>query len=435
MKIMKNMKEVKLKHLMAIFACFVLSFCMPMLALAADKADSGDTAWVLISSALVLLMLPGLALFYGGMVRKKNVLSSMMHIFAVVGVVGVQWVVVGYTLAFGPGGGSFVGGFSKMFLRGVGPESLSGSIPELVFVMFQGMFAIITPALIAGAIAERVKFGAYLIFVLLWSTLIYDPLAHWVWGEGGWLLEMGTLDFAGGTVVHISSGVSALAAIWIIGKRKDWPRMAMPPHNMTLTLLGAGLLWFGWFGFNAGSALAANGSAALAFANTQVAAAAACCTWMFGEWIYQKRPSALGVASGIVAGLVAITPAAGFVTPAASIAIGGVAGVICYVAVIMKGKLGYDDSLDAFGIHGVGGTWGALATGIFATVGGTGLLSGNSHQFFVQIISVVAVAAYVFVGTLILVKVIDLLIGFRVSADDETAGLDETIHGETGYNL
>ena len=429
------MKNVSGKHAVTIFAGFVLSFCMPVAAFAADQANSGDTAWVLISSALVLLMLPGLAFFYGGMVRKKNVLSSMMHIFAVVGVIGVQWVVVGYTLAFGPEGGSFIGGFGKMFLRGVGPESLSGSIPELVFVMFQGMFAIITPALIAGAIAERVKFGPYLIFVLLWSTLIYDPLAHWVWGEGGWLLEMGALDFAGGTVVHISSGVSALAAIWIIGKRKNWPQTAMLPHNMTLTLLGAGLLWFGWFGFNAGSALAANGSAALAFANTQIAAATACCTWMLGEWFYQKRPSALGVASGIVAGLVAITPAAGFVTPAASIVVGGVAGVLCYAAVIMKGKLGYDDSLDAFGIHGVGGTWGALATGIFATIGGTGLLAGNSHQFFVQLISVVAVAAYAFIGTFILVKVIDLIFGFRVSSDDETVGLDETIHGETGYNF
>jgi len=407
----------------------------PGIGTAGDALNTGDTAWVLVSSALVLLMLPGLALFYGGMVRKKNVLSSMMHSFAAMGVIGVQWVVIGYTIAFGPDGNAFMGGLGKVLLGGVGPDSLSGSIPELVFVMFQGMFAIITPALISGAIAERVKFGPYLLFILLWATLIYDPLAHWVWGEKGWLLEMGALDFAGGTVVHISSGVSAMAAITIIGRRKGWPQTAMFPHNLTLTLLGAGLLWFGWFGFNAGSALASNGSAALAFANTQVAAATACCTWMVAEWLIHKKPSALGAASGIVAGLVAITPAAGFVSPASSILIGGMAGVICYGAVLMKVKMGYDDSLDAFGVHGVGGTWGALATGIFASVGGTGLLAGNAKQFMVQVISVLAAAGYAFIGTVILATAIDMIFGFRVSSEEETTGLDETVHGEVGYNF
>jgi len=408
---------------------------LPSLAAAEDSLNTGDTAWLLVSSALVLLMLPGLALFYGGMVRKKNVLSSMMHSFVAMGVIGVQWVVVGYTIAFGPEGNAFWGGLGKTFLSGVGPDSLSGSIPEYAFIMFQGMFAIITPALISGAIAERVKFMPYVIFIVLWSTFIYDPLAHWVWGSNGWLLEMGALDFAGGTVVHISSGVSALAAITIIGRRKGWPATAMFPHNLTLTLLGAGLLWFGWFGFNAGSALASNGSAALAFANTQTAAAAACCSWLLAEWVVHKKASALGAASGIVAGLVAITPAAGFVTPAASIAIGGIAGVLCYGAVLMKGKLGYDDSLDAFGVHGVGGTWGALATGIFASVGGTGLLTGNPKQFLIQLLSVVVAAAYAFIGTFVIVKILDLVFGFRVTEEEETVGLDEKVHGEVGYNF
>ncbi len=408
---------------------------LPGFAAAEDGLNTGDTAWLLVSSALVLLMLPGLALFYGGMVRKKNVLSSMMHSFVAMGVIGVQWVVVGYTIAFGPGESAFWGGLGKFLLSGVGPDSLSGTVPEFAFIMFQGMFAIITPALISGAIAERVKFMPYVIFILLWSTLIYDPLAHWVWGSNGWLLEMGALDFAGGTVVHISSGVSALAAIAIIGRRKGWPTTAMFPHNLTLTLLGAGLLWFGWFGFNAGSALASNGSAALAFTNTQTAAAAACCSWLLAEWFIHKKGSALGAASGIVAGLVAITPAAGFVTPGASILIGGIAGILCYGAVLMKGKLGYDDSLDAFGVHGVGGTWGALATGIFATVGGTGLLAGNPKQFLIQLLSVVVAAAYAFVGTIILVKLIDLIFGFRVTDEEETVGLDEKVHGEVGYNF
>jgi len=369
------------------------------------------------------------------MVRRKNVLSTMMHTFAAMGIIGVQWVLVGYTLAFGPGGGAFIGGLGKAMLGGIGPESLAGSIPELVFVMFQGMFAIITPALIAGALAERVKFGTYVLFILLWSTLIYDPLAHWVWGDGGWLLKMGALDFAGGTVVHISSGVSALAAVILVGRRKGWPQTAMFPHNLTLTLLGAGMLWFGWFGFNAGSALASNGSAALAFTNTQVAAAAASCAWLIAEWLYQGKPSALGAASGIVAGLVAVTPAAGFVSPVSSLVIGVVAGVLCYGAVLMKVRLGYDDSLDAFGVHGVGGTWGALATGIFASVGSTGLIAGNHHQFWIQVLSVAASAAYAFVGTIVIVKVLDMIFGFRVETDDETIGLDETLHGEAGYNL
>jgi len=433
---MRNVKEKIGRIPTRVLATAVL--LLPALASpasAAGELNRGDTAWLLVSTALVLLMVPGLSLFYGGMVRKKNVLSAMMHSFTAMGIIGVQWVAIGYTLAFGPEGNAFIGGLGKLFLRGVGPDTLSGSIPELVFVMFQGMFAIITPALIAGAFAERVKFGPYVLFILLWSTIIYDPLAHWVWGEGGWLLNLGALDFAGGTVVHISSGVSALAAVMLIGRRKGWPQTAMFPHNLTLTLLGAGLLWFGWFGFNAGSALASNGSAALAFTNTQVAASAGLCTWLGAEWIIHKKPSALGAASGIVAGLVAVTPAAGFVSPSSAIAIGGIAGVLCYGAVLMKTRLGYDDSLDAFGVHGVGGTWGALATGIFATVGGTGLISGNWEQFGVQVISVVAAAGYAFVGTVIIVKVLDATVGFRADEDHETVGLDETVHGETGYNF
>jgi len=322
-----------------------------------------------------------------------------------------------------------------MFLNGIGPDSVSGTIPTYVFVMFQGMFAMITPALISGAIAERMKFSTYLVFILLWGTLVYDPIAHWVWGEGGWLLNMGALDFAGGTVVHISSGVSALAAIALLGKRKGFLQEAILPHNLTLTLLGAGLLWFGWFGFNAGSALAANGSAALAFTNTQVSAAAGCISWLLAEWWYQKNPSALGAASGIVAGLVAITPAAGFVTPQWALVIGLGAGVICYLAVVMKAKVGYDDSLDAFGVHGVGGTFGAIATGLFATVNGAGLIAGEPKQLMVQLIATAATVVYAFVVTYGLVWILDKVMGMRVSEDEERVGLDQVHHGENAYHF
>jgi len=407
--------------------------------IAAEEAtagiDTGDTAWMLVSTALVLLMLPGLAMFYGGMVRKKNVLSSMMHSFVAMAVIGIQWVVIGYTLSFGPDHGHVIGGLKYFFLDGIGLDAVHGTIPKYVFIMFQGMFAIITPALISGAIAERMKFSTYVVFILLWSTLVYDPIAHWVWGDGGWLLNMGAMDYAGGTVVHISSGISALAAILLLKKREGYQEIRIFPHNLTLTLVGAGLLWFGWFGFNAGSALAADMNAALAFTNTQIAAAAASLSWMMAEWMIQKKPSALGAASGIVAGLVAITPAAGFVEPKWAIVIGLAAGMVCYSAILFKSKAGYDDSLDAFGIHGVGGILGALATGLFATVSGAGLIAGEPRQLVVQLIAVIATAAYAFVMTLVIAWVLDKTMGLRVTSDDESIGLDQTQHGEMGYNL
>jgi len=430
----------RLKNKTFFLLAFLGTLCLGIPGMAAaeegtSRINGADTAWMMVSTALVLLMIPGLALFYGGMVRQKNVLSSMMHSFVAMAVIGVQWVVIGYTLAFGPDVGHFVGGMKHFFLNGIGPESVSGTIPTYVFVMFQGMFAIITPALISGAVAERMKFGTYVVFILLWSTLVYDPIAHWVWGEGGWLLNMGALDFAGGTVVHISSGISALAAVVLLGKRKGYLKVGIFPHNLPLTLLGAGLLWFGWFGFNAGSALAANASAALAFTNTQIAAAAASCSWMIAEWMIQKKPSALGAASGIVAGLVAITPAAGFVEPRWAIVIGLAAGAVCYAAILFKARAGYDDSLDAFGIHGVGGTLGALATGVFATVGGAGLIAGEAKQFGVQLIATAATAAYAFFMTLIILWVLDKIMGARVTTDEEITGLDQTQHGEEGYHF
>lgn len=397
--------------------------------------NSGNTAWMMISSALVLLMLPGLALFYAGMVRSKNVLSTMMHSFLAMVIISIQWVIIGYTLTFGPDKGGFIGGIDFLLLKGIGPETLKGDIPLYVFIMFQGMFAIIAPALISGAMAERVKFNAYFIFILLWSTLIYDPIAHWVWGEGGWLYRMGALDFAGGAVVHISSGISSLAAILILGKRKGYLKEKMIPHNLTITLLGAGLLWFGWFGFNAGSALASNASAGLAFIVTHLASSAAALSWLIYEWIHQGKPSALGFASGIIAGLAAITPAAGFVKPVPAIIIGLVAGILCYRAVLLKIRLGYDDSLDVFGIHGVSGIWGVLATGLFATVGGTGLFAGNWNQLVVQIIGILATIAYAFSGTYIIAFILDKTIGLRVEEGDEIVGLDQTQHGEIGYNM
>lgn len=417
-----------------------LAMMTPLPALAEEAAapalNTGDTAWMLISSALVLLMLPGLALFYGGMVRAKNVLSTMMHSFVVMGLIAVQWLVIGYTIGFGDYRGGFVGGLNKLFLSGITIETLSNTIPEFIFAMFQAMFAIITIALISGAVAERIKFSAYCLFAVLWSTLVYDPIAHWVWG-GGWLAKLtpAALDFAGGTVVHLSSGISALALIMFLGKRHGFPTERMAPHSLPLTLLGAGLLWFGWYGFNAGSALAANGTAALAFTTTTVAPAAGGLAWMFAEWIHAGKPSALGFASGVVAGLVAITPAAGFVSPAWALVIGIGAGIICYLAVLMKAKLKYDDSLDAFGIHGVGGAFGAIATGAFATVGATGLIMGNMGQFVSQLIAVGAAGAYAFIVTCILAFVLDKTIGLRVDKEDEIMGLDQTQHSESGYNL
>jgi Amt family ammonium transporter len=411
---------------------------------APPKIDSGDTAWVLMSSALVLLMTaPGLALFYGGMVRQKNALGTLMQSFIVLALISIQWVLWGYTLAFGPDKGGIIGGLEWLGLRGVGQTpnaDYAATIPHQAFMLFQMMFAVITPALITGAFAERKKFSTFIVFILLWATFVYDPLAHWVWGMGGWLRNLGALDFAGGTVVHISSGISALAAALIIGRRKGYGHQPMPPHNLPLTVIGASLLWFGWFGFNAGSALAANGLAAHAFLTTNTATAAAALAWMFTEWNSRGKPTVLGAASGAVAGLVGITPAAGFVTPMAAIVIGAVAGIICYLACNFKSKLGYDDSLDVVGVHGVGGTWGAIATGIFATklvndAGGDGLLYGNPKQLWIQIIAVLVTWVLGFVVTTIILKVLDATMGLRISDEDEMAGLDLSQHSETAYVL
>jgi Amt family ammonium transporter len=424
-----------MKRLACTLSLFLAAFAVaPLPALAADTLNSGDTAWMLVSSALVLLMVPGLAFFYGGMVRSKNVLSTTMHSFAAMAIIGVQWIVIGYTLSFGASG-PFLGGLQHMFLNGITPDTLTGSIPTYAFVMFQGMFAIITPALISGAVAERMKFSTYCVFILLWGTLVYDPLAHWVWGDGGWLLKMGALDFAGGTVVHLSSGISALTLALFLGKRKGYPQERMPPHNLPMTLLGAGLLWFGWFGFNAGSALSSGGSAALAFTTTQTAAAAGALSWMLVEWFKDGKPSALGAASGLVAGLVVITPAAGFVTPAWALFMGLAAGVVCYGGVMLKHKIGYDDSLDAFGVHGIGGAFGAIATGVFASVGATGLIMGNFHQVLIQAIGVMSAAAYAVIGTVVILTVLKATMGLRVELDEERMGLDQSAHSETGYNF
>ena len=408
------------------------------------KIDSGDTAWVLVSTALVLLMTaPGLALFYGGMVRQKNALGTLMQSFIILALISLQWVLWGYSLAFGPDKGGIIGGLEWVGLSGVGPTpnpDYAATIPHTAFMLFQMMFAVITPALITGAFAERKKFSTFLVFILVWATVVYDPLAHWVWGVGGWLRNLGALDFAGGTVVHISSGISALAAALIIGKRKGYGHQPMPPHNLPFTVMGASLLWFGWFGFNAGSALAANGLAAHAFMTTNTATAAAALGWMFTEWSSRGKPTVLGAASGAVAGLVAITPAAGFVTPMAAIIIGAVAGFICYSACNLKSRLGYDDSLDVVGVHGVGGTWGALATGVFATklvndAGGDGLLYGNPKQLGIQFLAVLVTWVLGFVMTTVILKVLDGVMGLRVTDEEEAAGLDLSQHSETAYTL
>ncbi len=393
---------------------------------------AADTAWVLMSSALVLFMLPGLALFYGGMVRRKNVLSSMMHSFVAMGVITIEWIVVGYSLAFGEGNW-FIGGLDHLFLQGIDLYSTTGTIPTYAFIAFQGMFAVITPALISGALVGRIKFKSYIAFIALWGLIVYAPVCHWIWGGG--FLTGEALDFAGGTVVHITSGISALAILVFLGKRKGYGVDAIKPHNVTLTLLGAGLLWFGWFGFNAGSALAADEIAGLAFITTFIAPAAAGLAWMAVEWIHTGKPTALGLATGILVGLVSITPGAGFVTPMAAIVIGIIAGIVCYEAVMLKGKLGYDDSLDVFGVHGVGGITGALLTGVFASVGATGLLLGNSHQLLLQLEGIVITIIYATVCTIIIGFVLEKTIGLKVSESEENIGLDKTQHGETAYNI
>ena len=404
-------------------------------ALAADELNSGDTAWMLTSSLLVLMMtIPGIALFYGGMVRKKNVLATLMQSFAVCCMATIIWMVIGYSLAFS-GDGPFVGDLGQLFLKGMGVGSMSGTIPESVFMMFQMTFAIITPALITGAVAERIKFSSLMVFLGLWQIIVYAPVCHWVWGGGGFLGNAGVMDFAGGTVVHINSGVAALVLCMVLGKRIGYGRENLAPHNLVLTVIGASLLWVGWFGFNAGSELAADGRAGMAMAVTQIATAAAALAWMAAEWMMRGKPSVLGIASGAVAGLVAITPAAGFVLPGGALVLGLIAGIGCFLAVMwLKLKLGYDDALDVFGIHGVGGIIGALLTGVFAAeaVGGTpGMLEGNAAQIVPQLYGVGVTIAYSGIVTFVLVKIVGAFMGLRVKEDDEREGLDVTLHGES----
>ncbi len=403
--------------------------------------SAADTAFILIASALVMFMTPGLALFYAGLVRAKNVLGTVMHSFFLLGLATIVWVVVGYSLSFGTDIGGIIGGLDYLFLNGVGMEADGpvDNIPHLAFMIFQCMFAVITPALISGAYAERIKFSAFALFSGLWLVFVYSPMCHWVWG-GGWMAEMGALDFAGGAVVHMSSGAAALAAAMVLGFRKGYGQQSFMPHNLPMTLTGAGILWFGWFGFNAGSALAADGLAANAFVTTHVATASAMIGWLIIEKLHAGKPTTLGAASGALAGLVAITPAAGFVTPMAALAIGLIGGFFCYGGVLLKTKLRYDDSLDVVGIHGIGGTWGALATGLFATTtvnaaGADGLFYGNPGQLWIQFISVVATWAFCFGMSWLLFKAVDIVIGLRVAPDDEAQGLDVTQHSETGYQL
>ncbi len=403
----------------------------------APKLDTGDTAWMLTSTALVLMMtIPGLAMFYGGMVRKKNVLATAMQSFAVTALVTVLWMIAGYSLAFTDGGAAnaYVGGLSQLFLKGIKIDSLSGTIPETVFMTFQMTFAIITPALITGAFADRMKFSSMLVFIGAWVLLVYAPITHWVWG-GGFLADAGVLDFAGGTVVHINAGTAGLVTALVLGKRLGYGTENMAPHNLTLSVIGASLLWVGWFGFNAGSALGANGLAGMAMAVTQIATAAAALTWMFAEWMFRGKPSILGIISGAVAGLVAITPASGFVDPMGALIIGGVAGVVCFWgATILKNKMGYDDSLDCFGVHGIGGATGALLTGVFAVkaIGGTsGLIEGNAGQVMIQLEGIFATVIYTAIATFIILKVIDAIMGLRVDKEAEVAGLDLSLHGES----
>lgn len=396
--------------------------------------DKADTAWLLVSTAMVLFMTPGLALFYGGMTRKKNVLGTMMHSYFILALITIQWIVWGYSISFAPDIGGLIGGLDFMGLAGVGVEA-KGTIPHLLFMVFQGMFAAITVALITGAFAERIKFSAVVIFGLLWAAVVYDPLCHWVWG-GGWMQRLGVLDFAGGIVVHISCGISALVAALVVGKRRGYPRELMPPHNLTLTFAGMGILWFGWFGFNAGSALASDGSAVMAFVTTNTAAAAGTLAWSFIEWRHRGKPTILGAMSGSVAGLGSITPAAGFVTPLPAIFIGVIAAALCYYAVgFLKARFAYDDTLDVFGIHGIAGSWGTLATGLFASVGAKGLFYGNPGQLGIQAIGVAAAIVFCVVLTFVILKLVDATVGLRVTNEQEVEGLDLSQHEERGYNL
>ncbi|MEM4407759.1 MAG: ammonium transporter [Candidatus Caldarchaeum sp.] len=402
--------------------------------------DAGDTAWILMSSALVFLMTPALGFFYGGLVRKKNLANTIMMCFAAAAIISLQWVLWGYTLAFGPTVNGVVGGLDWLGLRSVGPDpnpDYAATVPHLAFMLFQQMFAIITPALIIGAVVERMKFSSSLLFLLIWATVVYDPLAHWVWGVGGWLRNLGALDFAGGTVVHINAGVAALAAALVLRNRIGYGSGAFEPSNITYVVLGASLLWFGWFGFNAGSALTSGGLAASAFVATNTAAAAAATSWLAMSWLYKGKASIIGAASGAVAGLVAITPASGFVDVLAAVVIGLVAGVLCFYAVAFRSRTKIDDSLDVWGVHGVGGTWGAIATGIFANPAvnsaGVGLLYGNPEQLLVQLLATASAWVYSFVLTLAILKIIDKTVGLRVKKEEELVGLDLTQHAEPAY--
>ena len=409
-----------------------------------NTINTGDTAWVLASAALVLLMTPALAFFYGGLVRRKNILSILMQCFMMICLITIQWVVLGYSLSFGPDIKGWIGSLSWLGLNGVGQEpnpDYAATIPHQAFMIFQCMFAVITPALILGAFAERMKFSAFCLFSLLWATLVYDPICHWVWGVGGFIRNWGALDFAGGTVVHINAGIAALVTALVLGKRQGFPHKISPPHNLPLAVLGAGLLWFGWFGFNAGSALAANGLAASAFVVTHIAAAAAGLTWALLDWKFNKHATVLGMITGAVAGLVAITPASGFVGPVDAIWVGVGVSLICYFFVaVVKTKFGYDDSLDAFGVHGIGGVWGALATGLWAnkevnSAGNNGLFYGNPGMLLIQLKAVLVTVVYSFIVTFVLLKIVDMIVGLRVPEQDERIGLDLTQHRESGYTM
>jgi ammonium transporter, Amt family len=429
-----KMKVVKSKKIRLVLL-LLIAFAGSAMAQSSTPIDSGATAWMLTSTALVLLMVPGLALFYGGLVRTKNVLGTMMHSFAAMGIVAVLWVVIGYAMSFGS---NILGGWcgwnkDYFFLNGIDENITLAGVPEYVFSMFQGKFAIITPALIAGAFAERVTFKGYVIFIALWGILIYNPLCHWVWASDGFLFKLGAIDFAGGTVVHISSGVSGLVAALYLGRRRGFPKTTMPPSNMTMTMLGAGLLWVGWFGFNAGSAISSGLLTAQALTATQAAAAMGAMTWILIEGIHQGKATALGFASGILAGLVAVTPAAGVVQPAGALALGALASLICYTAISLKSKFGYDDSLDAFGVHGIGGIVGALLLTFFMR--GTHSFSEIGHQFGVQALAVSVAIAYAAAGTIILVFLIDKFVGLRSKPEEEMQGLDKTYHGEQGYGM
>ncbi|NOZ69135.1 MAG: ammonium transporter [Deferribacteres bacterium] len=417
----------------------LLALCGTAFAGEPPGVDTGDTAWILVSAALVMLMTPGLALFYGGMVRRKNILGTLMHSFIAIAVISLQWIFIGYSLSFGPDIGGFIGGLDWIGLRGVGlePSAYAPTVPHLAFMIYQAMFAVITPALISGAFAERMKFSAYIIFILLWTTLIYNPVCHWIWG-GGWMGDIGVLDFAGGLVVHLTSGISALAAALYIGKRKGYLEEAMPPHNLPMTVLGAGLLWFGWFGFNAGSALSSGELSTMAFVTTHTGAVAATLTWMIMEWIHRGKPTMFGAATGAIAGLATITPAAGFVGPMSALVIGIAAGGLCYAALNAKTRFGYDDSLDAFGVHGIGGIIGTIGAGLFASAainGVNGLFFGNAKQLAIQVTAVAVVAVYSFVVSLAILKAVDIIAGLRVDKESEIQGLDISQHGEEGYFL